>query len=171
MQGLHGDVHIVCDLNSEGLFVLGVVDEHRGEVLFIRGSQGHVAGAAIDTGGSVFVIAGAKGRKGGIGQHAPDAVGVGIVLPAGLGKLGDVSQHVEDGVIVDVAAPGVAGRKQFLVAVLDALVERTDSRLEHVHGAAGTHKGVGDAVQQGQGTLVATDGVCAVLGGLILLQF
>ena len=171
VQGLHGDVHIVCDLNSEGLFVPGVVDEHRGEVLFIRGSQGHVAGAAIDTGGSVFVIAGAKGRKGGIGQHAPDAVGVGIVLPAGLGKLGDVSQHVEDGVIVDVAAPGVAGREQFLVAVLDALVERTDGRLEHVHGAAGTHKGVGDAVQQGQGTLVATDGVCAVLGGLILLQF
>ena len=119
----------------------------------------------------MLVIAGAKGRKGSIGQHAPDAVGVGIVLPAGLGKLGDVSQHVEDGVIVDVAAPGVAGREQFLVAVLDALVERTDGRLEHVHGAAGTHKGVGDTVQQGQGTLVAADGVCAVLGGLILLQF
>ena len=171
VQSIHRDVHVVCNLDSKGLFVLGVVDEHRGEILLIRRGQGHVAGVAIDAGSSVLVVVGTERGKGCIGQHAPDAVGVGLVLPAGLGKLGDVGQHIESGVIVDIAAPGVTGGEQFLMAVLDALVESTDGGLEHVQGAAGANERIGEAVQQGQRALIAADGACAVRSGFILLQF
>ena len=170
MQRVDGEVQ-VRRLDGEGFLVLGVVDEHGGEVRLIGGSQRHVAGVAVDTGGLVLVVAGAEGAVGRVRQHTPDAVCVGVVLPAGLGELGDMAQHIEHGVIMDVAAPRIAGGQQFLMAVLDALIEGTNRRLEHVHRAAGTDKGVGQAVQQGQRALVATDGTGAVLGGLVLLQF
>ena len=170
MQRVDGEVQ-VRRLDGEGFLVLGVVDEHGGEVRLIGGSQRHVAGVAVDTGGLVLVVAGAEGAVGRVRQHTPDAVCVGVVLPAGLGELGDMAQHIEHGVIMDVAAPRIAGGQQFLMAVLDALIEGTNRRLEHVHRAAGTDKGVGQAVQQRQRALVAADGAGTVLGGLVLLQF
>ena len=57
------------------------------------------------------------------------------------------------------------------MTVLDALIEGANRGLEHVHRAAGTDKGVGQAVQQRQRALVAADGAGTVLGGLVFLQF
>ena len=170
MQRVDGELQ-VRRLDGEGFLVLGVVDEHGGEVRLIGGSQRHVAGVAVDTGGLVLVVAGAEGAVGRIRQHTPDAVCVGVILPAGLGEFRNVAQHVEHGVIVDIAAPRVAGGQQLLVTVLDALIEGANRGLEHVHRAAGTDKGVGQAVQQRQRALVAADGAGTVLGGLVFLQF
>ena len=169
MQRVNGELQ-VRRLDGEGFLVLGVVDEHGGEVRLIGGSQRHVAGVAVDTGGLVLVVAGAEGAVGRVRQHTPDAVCVGVVLPAGLGEFRNVAQHVEHGVIMDVAAPRIAGGQQLLVTVLDALIEGANRGLEHVHRAAGADKGVGQAVQQRQRALVAADGAGTVLGGLVLLQ-
>ena len=169
VQRVNGEVQ-VRGLDGEGLLILGVVDEHGGEVRLVRGSQRHVAGVAVDPCSLVLVVAGAEGAVGRVRQHTPDAVGVGVVLPAGLGEFRNVAQHVEHGVIVDIAAPRIAGGQQLLVTVLDALIEGANRGLEHVHCAAGTDKGVGQAVQQRQRALVAADGPGAVLGSLVLLQ-
>src|SRR5699024_6738568 len=108
------------------------------EVLAIGVGQGQVAGVAVDAGGGVLVITAAEGRVAGAGDHAPDLVLRGVVvLPAGNGKAGEMGDHLQGGIVVDVAAPGVAGAQQFLVGVLDALIEAADGRLEDVVGAAG----------------------------------
>ena len=169
VQGLGLQRH-VGQLDGKGLFVAGVVDEHHGEVLLVGCCQRHIAGVSVNACGGMLVRAGTEGRKGSARQHAPDTGGVACIFPAGLGKLGDMAQHVKHRVIVDITTPRVAGGEQLLMAVLDAFVEGTDSRLEHVHRPAGANKGVGEAVQQRQRALVAADGADTVLGGLVLLQ-